>query len=144
LYEAERIKEHAAEIQPYLIEPYDFDRWDLTRAADISTPLLNENKPGEQCWFLRANRHCALHTLALDKGEPVGSIKPYYCLLFPLTLITLDHNVTEIGVDGTAYETCLVESARQGYLFRQFEPELRRLIGDANYHELERRFPETA
>lgn len=142
LYEVARIKEHAADIQPYLIQPYDFDKWDLSRPADIGTPLLNENKPGEQCWFLRANRLCALHTFALEKGMPVASIKPYFCLFFPLTLIDLDINVTEIAVDGKAYDTCLVEGEREGFLFRQFERELRRVIGDANYRELEMRYPD--
>jgi len=142
VYEVDRIKEHANEIQPYLIEPYDFSKWDVSHGADIGTPLLNENKPGEQCWFLRANRYCALHTYALDKEMPVAAIKPYFCLFFPLTLIDLDVNVTEIGVDGKAYDTCLVNSEREGYLFRQFEKELRRVIGDANYWELEQRYPE--
>jgi hypothetical protein len=142
IYEVARIKEHAEEIQPYLIEPYDFEKWDVSHPADIGTPLLNENKPGEQCWFLRSNRLCALHTFALDKEIPVPAIKPYFCLFFPLTLIDLDVNVTEIAVDGKAYETCLVPGEREGYLFRQFERELRRVIGDANYWELEQRYPE--
>ena len=34
------------------------------------------------------------------------------------------------------------QSEREGYLFRQFERELRRVIGDANYCELEQRYPE--
>jgi hypothetical protein len=143
VYEVARIKEHADEIQPYLIEPLDFSTWDVSHAADIGTPVLNEEKPGQQCWFLRENRLCALHSYALDKGMPVPAIKPYFCLFFPLTLIDLDVNVTEIAVDGKAYETCLVESEREGYLFRQFERELRRVIGDANYWELEQRYPES-
>lgn len=142
LYEVARIRAHAHEIQPYLIEPLDYDKWDLSRPADIGTPLLNENKPGEQCWFLRANRLCALHTFALDKGMPVSAIKPYFCRFFPLTLIDLDINVSEIAVDGKAYDTCLVPDERETWLFKQFETELRRVIGDANYLELERRYPD--
>ncbi|MBI4670956.1 MAG: hypothetical protein HY741_04710 [Chloroflexi bacterium] len=142
LYEAARIKAHAHELQPYLVEPFNFDSWALSRAADISTPVLNENKPGEQCWFQRQNRLCALHSLALDKGMPVSSIKPYFCLFFPLTLVDLDINVTEIAVDGKAYDTCLVETEHETYLFRQFETELRRVIGDTNYQELLRRYPD--
>ncbi len=142
MYDVARIKEHADEIQPYLIEPIDFAKWDTSRAADIGTPLLNEGKPGEQCWFLRANRRCALHSYALDKAIPVASIKPYFCIFFPLTLIDLDINVTEIGIDGKAFDTCLVGSECEGYLFRQFEHELRRVIGDANYWELEQRYPQ--
>lgn len=141
IYEVERIKAHADAIQPYLIQPYNFAAWDLSRAADISTPLLNENQPGEQCWFLRANRLCALHTFAVDKGLPVASLKPYFCRFFPLTLMDLDINVTEIGLDGKAYDTCLVPSEHEGWLFKQFETELRRVIGDANYSELEERYP---
>lgn len=142
LYEVARIKAHAQEIQPYLIEPYDFDSWDVSHSADIGTPVWNENKPGEQCWFQRENRLCALHSLALEKGMPVPSIKPFFCLFFPLTLIDLDINVTEISVDGKAYETCLVQSEQETYLFKQFETELRRVIGDANFDELLKRYPD--
>lgn len=142
LYEVDRIKAHADEIQPYLIEAYDFSSWNLARPADASTPLLHENKLGEQCWFLRENRLCALHSYALDNGLPVAAVKPYFCRFFPLTLIDLDINVTEIAVDGKAYDTCLVPSEREGWLFKQFETELRRVIGDANYEELERRYPD--
>jgi Fe-S-cluster containining protein len=142
LYEVARIKEHGEEIQPYLIQPYDFESWNLSRPADIGTPLLNANQPGEQCWFLRGNRMCALHTYALDKGLPIASIKPYFCLFFPLTLIDLDIDVTEIAVDGKAYDTCLVECECETWLFKQFERELRRVIGDANYAELVRRYPD--
>jgi Fe-S-cluster containining protein len=142
LREVERIKAHADELQPYLVEPFDFSTWETAHQADIGTPVLNENKPNEQCWFLRENRLCAIHTFTIDKQLPVASLKPYFCLFFPLTLIDLDINVTEIGVDGKAYETCLRDSEHEGYLFRQFERELRRVIGEANYYELEQRYPE--
>ncbi|MCC7162732.1 MAG: hypothetical protein IT331_09585 [Anaerolineae bacterium] len=140
--QVERIKQYADELQPYFIEPYDFSKWDTSRGADLGTPLLNEDKPGEQCWFLRSNRLCGLHTFALDKGMPVAFLKPFFCLFFPLTLIDLDVNVTEIGVDGKAYETCLVPGEGEGYLFRQFEQELKRIIGEAHYWEMEQRYPE--
>lgn len=142
LYEVARIKAHADEIQPYLIEPYNFQEWDVSHPADIGTPVLYEDKPNMQCWFQRENRLCALHSLALEKGMPVPAIKPYFCLFFPLTLIDLDINVTEIAVDGKAYETCLVPSEQETYLFKEFESELRRVIGDANFEELLRRYPD--
>lgn len=142
--QVEKIKAVADELQPYLIEPYDFSTWDVSHGADIGTPVLNEDKPNSQCWFLRGNRLCAVHTLTIDKGVPVASLKPFFCLFFPLTLIDLDVNVTEIGVDGKSYETCLKPSEHEGYLFRQFERELKRVIGEANYWELEQRYPEEA
>jgi len=142
LYEVARIKAYADQLQAYLVEPYDFDTWEIAHPSDIGTPVLNEEKPNQQCWFQRANRLCALHSLALDKGMPVPAIKPYFCLFFPLTLIDLDINVTEIAVDGKAYETCLVPSDTETYLFKEFEQELRRVIGDANYDELLRRYPD--
>jgi hypothetical protein len=142
LYEVERIRAHADQVQPYLLQPYDFGKWDLCRAADISTPLLYENTPREQCWFLMRDRRCALHAYALDRNMPVPAIKPYFCRFFPLTLIDLDINVTEIAIDGKAYDTCLVQSEQEGWLFKQFEAELRRIIGDANYEELLARYPD--
>jgi hypothetical protein len=142
LPEVARIKEHADALQSYLIEPYDFDSWNLERPADLSTPLLNENKPGEQCWFLRHNRLCAIHSYTLDQGMPVAALKPYFCRFFPLTLIDIDINVSEIAVDGKAYDTCLVPSESETWLYKELEPELRRVIGDANFAELEKRYPD--
>ena len=85
----ERIKEYADELQPYFIEPYDFNSWDTSRGADLGTPLLNENMPGEQCWFLRSNRLCGLHTFALDKGIPAfGSVAPTVAENSPLEGLT--------------------------------------------------------
>ena len=143
VHEVDRIKEHADEIQPYLIEPYDFDTWDISHAADIGTPLLNENKPGRAMLVFARRTACALCTrLHWTRECRSLAIKPFFCLFFPLTLIDLDVNVTEIGVDGKAYETCLVPGESEGYLFRQFEQELKRVIGEAHYWELEQRYPE--
>ncbi len=141
LYDAHRILARRDEIQPYLEQPLDFDAWDLSRAADISTPVRNEGTPQQQCWFLDKNKCCVLHKLAIDKQIPVSSIKPYFCLMFPLTLTDIDINVNEIAIDGKAYTTCLVPCSEETYLYTQFESDLRRILGDEGFAELERRFP---
>ncbi len=140
LYDAQNVIQHAEEIQPYLVEPYDFSQWDISHPAFISTPVLNEGAPHQHCWFFTRGQRCALHSLALEKNLPVRSIKPFFCLLFPLTLVDIDVNVTELAVDTKAYETCLVEGIEQTYLYQQFEPDLRRVLGDAGYEELTRLF----
>ncbi len=58
-----------------------------------------------------------MHTLTIEKGVLVVSLKPFFCLFFSLTLIDIDVNVTEIGVDGKSYETCLKPTDNEGYLF---------------------------
>ncbi len=141
LYDARRIVAHADEIQPYLIKPLNFKEWDLSTHACIETPLLDEGTPHEQCWFLTCERHCAIHSMALDKNIPLQDIKPYFCLMFPLTLIDIDINVTEIAVDPKAYKTCLVESETETWLYEQFEPELRKILGDEGCAELQRLCP---
>ncbi len=144
VHDAQRILDRRDEIQPYLVKPFDFDSWNLSRPANISTPVRDEDKPTQQCWFLTRDKCCALHALALDKNIPVSSIKPYFCQMFPLTLVDIDVNVTEIAVDNKAYLTCLVDGEEESYLYEQFEAELRRVIGDAAYAEMERRFPRGA
>lgn len=137
LYDAQRIVAKGDELNPYLMEPFDFAQWDLSRPAYLSTPVYQPDTPREQCWFLMRNRLCAIHAYALERKIPVKDIKPYFCLMFPLTLTDLDINVTEIGVDIKAYDTCLVESEQETWLFEQFEPDLKRIIGDAGYAELQ-------
>ncbi|MGB8644212.1 MAG: hypothetical protein WCF84_03185 [Anaerolineae bacterium] len=141
IHDARRVIKHREEIQPYLVEPFDFDSWDVSRPANICTPVRAEGTPHQQCWFLTQDKCCSLHTLAIDKGVPVPSIKPYFCLMFPLTLMDIDINVNEIAVDNKAYSTCLVEGSRETYLYQQFETELKQYIGAEAYAEIERRFP---
>lgn len=142
VYEAERIQKRAEEIQPRLVEPFDFQSWDLSRPAYLGTPLLYEDTPRQQCWFFTRERRCALHSLALEKGFPVSAIKPYFCSFFPLTLLDIQVNETEIALDAKAYETCLRETDGESWMYLQFENELRHVIGDENFEELRRRFPD--
>ncbi len=141
IHDARRILARRDEIQPYLIEPLDFDSWDLSRPANIATPVRAEGTSEQQCWFLNQDKCCVLHALAIEKGIPVPSIKPYFCLMFPLTLIDIDINVNEIAIDNKAYSTCLTEGDHESYLYQQFETELRHYVGDEVYAEIERRFP---
>lgn len=136
LYDAQRIVAHGAELQAYLEDPYDFAQWDFSRPSFITTPVHSPNTPNEHCWFLLRNRHCAIHTYALDRNLPIKDIKPYFCRLFPLTLVDLDVNLTEIALDPKAYDTCLVASEREHWLYEQFETELRQFIGEECYNEL--------
>lgn len=141
LYDAQQVLDHREEIQPYLIKPLDFDSWDISRTAFITTPVFDEGGPHQRCWFFTKGQRCALHSLAVDKNLPLRSIKPFFCVLFPLTLVDLDFNVTEITVDAKAYKTCLVEGNEEGWLYVQFEPELRRILGEDGYAELTRKYP---
>ena len=141
LYDAQQIIERGNEVQPYLIEPLDFEHWDISHPAFITTPVLNEGSAEQRCWFFTKGRLCALHSLAVDNNLPLRSIKPFFCLLFPLTLVDIDINVTEIMLDTKAYKTCLVEGDKESWLYTQFEPEFRRILGDSGYSELERMFP---
>jgi Fe-S-cluster containining protein len=142
LYEARRIIEHADEIQPYLQQPLDFQAWDLSRPAYLYTALVDKGTPHQRCWFLTQERRCAIHSFALDQNLALNSIKPFFCMLFPLTLVDIDINVTEIALDAKAYETCLVEGEKETWLYTQFESDLRRVLGDEVYAEMQRLFPE--
>ncbi|MCL4393762.1 MAG: hypothetical protein M1482_02945 [Chloroflexi bacterium] len=140
LYEAHHIKQHAQEIQPYLEQPLDFDAWDLSRPAFLYTPVIEADTPQQRCWFFTRDRRCALHALALDKKIPLSSVKPFFCSLFPLTLVDIDINLTEIAIDAKAYDTCLTTQENESWLYEQFEPDLRRILGEG-YSELQRQFP---
>jgi Fe-S-cluster containining protein len=136
LYDAQRIVKLADQLQPYFAEPFDFSSWDLSRPSYIGTPVYKPDTQDEGCWFLTRNKLCSIHSYALEHGIKVEDVKPYFCRMFPLTLVDIDINVTEIGVDIKAYDTCMVASDEEHYIFEQFETELRRVIGDEGYAQL--------
>jgi len=138
IHDARRIIALGDAIQPYLVEPYDFSQWNISRPGYISTPVRHPYAPDEQCWFLMNNKLCAIHSYALDQGSAVESVKPYFCLMFPLTLVDIDINVNEIAVDPKAYDTCLVEAEQEKPMYEILESDLRRVIGDQWYEELKR------
>ena len=140
-YGARRIISIGDALQPYLVQPYDFTKWDSTRSSFMDTPVLHRNTPHEQCWFLMRNRHCAIHKYALDHGIPVEDVKPYFCRLFPLSLIDIEINIMELTIDPKAYDTCLIAADEETWVYELFESDLRGAIGDQWYEELKRRYP---
>lgn len=138
-YDARRIVAVGDALQPYLAEPYDFAQWDFTRSSFMETPVLHRNTSHEQCWFLMRNRHCAVHKYALDRGIPVQDLKPYFCRLFPLSLVDIEINVMELTIDPKAFNTCLVEADEETWVYELLESDLRAAIGDEWYEELKRR-----
>jgi hypothetical protein len=92
---------------------------------------------GTSCVFLRDDFKCALQVAGeAISGDP-WKLKPFYCILHPMDLdeegrITLDE--TSLLQEEAA--SCLVPSREEFPLTQIFEPELRRLLGDAEYLRL--------
>ena len=95
---------------------------------------------GTTCVFLRPeDRYCALQTASIASGDPPWSLKPFYCILHPLTLeddhLQLDDS-NEIYHEGGH---CQRPQDRETPLFVTFRAELEHVLGEDGYADLLRR-----
>jgi hypothetical protein len=99
-----------------------------------------EHYGGTACIFLRSDHKCALQVAADENGLHPWRFKPYYCLLHPLDVdddgrITVDETSLLVSEEGS----CLRPSDKPIPLIETFEDELRYLLGDKAYAELQKR-----
>jgi hypothetical protein len=93
---------------------------------------------GTACIFLRKDHLCALQVASIAEGLHPWHFKPFYCVLHPLDLdeqgrITLDQTELMLDEEGS----CLRPSAQLIPLLETFEPELRYLLGQKKYEQLQ-------
>ena len=121
--ERDRILDHADALEAivgvprarWFVEPVVRDA-DFPGGAATRTAVVNHS-----CVFLRRDaRGCALHALALDRGEDYHAIKPMVSSLFPLTFgegvlfcseELKDGSLVCAGEGPTAYEMARAELA---------------------------------
>jgi hypothetical protein len=92
LGEKERILAHAELIKSYM-EPqqeHDTAKWfDNEEVDDIDFPsgkAVGTQTNARGCIFLKANGHCVIQTAGAESGMGKFSLKPFFCIAFPVVL----------------------------------------------------------
>jgi hypothetical protein len=150
--EMEDILAHAAMIAPFMPpgteNPADWfasyqdnDEFSPSKlVVHTAVETQPEHYGGTACIFLRSDHKCALQVAAVENGLHRWRFKPYYCLLHPLDVdddgrITVDETSLLVSEEGS----CLRPSDKPIPLIETFEEELRYLLGDKAYAELQKR-----
>lgn len=151
LREKDRILENADKIKPLLPpDRRDEANWfdgerdshlDFPSGWGEGTAVVDDptHPAGETCVFLRPDdRRCALQSAAIANGEGPWGLKPFFCVLHPLTteggLLRLDDG-NEIYNEGGHCQRANVEAAP---LYVTFRTELEFVLGQDGYQELAR------
>jgi len=94
---------------------------------------------GQACLFLRPDRRCALQAAGLAAGEHPWRFKPFYCALHPLVYVdkrlVLSED-SEIYLEGGSCSR--PHEAAPIALYKLFDVELKLVLGEDGYAELER------
>lgn len=148
--EASRITQHADLIKPFLPEDRrdEYLWFDGVVEADEEYPtgwgmgtrvVPDPTHPaGQTCVFLRPqDRRCAIQAASIAQGRHKWELKPFYCWLHPLTTngdwVGLDDD-NEIYLEGGSCQRDCPGVLTP--LYRLFEEELRRVLGDQGFEEL--------
>ncbi len=151
LGQKETILANAARIKPFLPpDRREEKQWfDGEREAHVDYPsgwgegttVVDDptHPAGVTCIFLRPeDRYCALQMTSIACGEDPWSLKPFYCILHPLTiegdLILLD-DANFIYEEGGH---CQREHRESVPLYVTFRAELTLVLGEDGYEELKR------
>lgn len=150
LGEKEKILANAERIKPFLpADRHDESKWfdgevepdsDYPSGWGEGTTVIDDatHPAGTTCIFLRPeDRYCAIQSASMAGGEHPWSLKPYYCVLHPLTieddLIQLDDTNT-IYIEGGH---CQRPHTTGTPLFETFKSELVFALGEDGYDSLQ-------
>jgi hypothetical protein len=149
LDEKDRILENADSIKPVLPpDRRDVSKWfdgerdchlDFPSGWGEGTSVVEDptHPAGETCIFLRPeDRRCAIQSSSLANGENPWRLKPFFCILHPLTtdegLLTLDDD-NEIYIEGGH---CQRPNGVETPLYVTFKAELEFALGQDGYQAL--------
>ncbi len=150
--EAEDILAHAEVIQPHLPpERRDPALWfDGSSQPERDHPaggtltatnvIKDSTHPtGHNCIFLLPDRKCALQVASIAAGEHPWRYKPFYCASHPVTftrqVVTLDDK-NPLYIKGGSCHRPTADGATVP-VYKLFEPEVRLLLGDEGYAQLD-------
>lgn len=130
------LKEQIAEVMDES-QITDWGAWFEKEQADEDFPsgvCAGTEVYNNKCVFLDRNGYCSLQVLAMQHGKPPWSYKPYYCVLFPLTVV--DGVLTFDDHHSGRMHHCGVRENFTHTLFEACESELRYALGDEGYRRL--------
>ena len=92
------------------------------------------------CMFMGETERCILHSISDDYFGDSTYVKPFYCNIFPLTIVnrvvSLAYPVIIGKPDFDVMKECFVSIEEPQMLFYEFQKELRFVLGDEAFNEL--------
>lgn len=140
-YEHDLIMKHKDEIIEIMDDSQtkDVSKWfeppeedeDFESGIAVGTELYNG-----KCVFLDKQGFCSLQKLAMNKGEDKWKYKPLYCILFPLVIYEDTITIDDEHLARMHY--CNKEENQSSTIFDTCNNELRHLLGEEGFNELEK------
>ncbi len=151
LREKEKILANAEKIKPFLpptrrdesiwFDGVQEDGAEYPSGRGEGTTVVNDptHPIGTTCIFLRpSDRYCALQAANTAHGEDPWDLKPFYCILYPLTV---DEDLLQLDDANELYQEgghCQRDCAEPVPLHITFQAELEYVLGQEGYAELAR------
>lgn len=145
--EREKIFDNAGMIQKYL-EPSQEnspDKWfEKEEHADLDFPsgmAVGTNAGEKGCVFLDSRGLCVLQKTAIGEGMHPYSLKPFYCIAFPIVISEHVLTIDEMEVESRP-NCCSVSPAGAKNIIEICSTELEFMLGNEGLEELKRLFGE--
>ena len=147
LAHASRVMEEAELIKPHLpADRQNVDDWfdggvkedsDFPTGTKVGTQIIPDatNPAGTRCVFLRPDQRCALQVASVAAGRHPWDLKPFYCCLYPVTLLNdgleLDEENDIYGLGGSCQRPGPAVA-----LYKLLKEEMVLALGQAGYDQL--------
>ncbi len=133
LKEKDLIKKYMDETQNKNHEEWFAEYWkdpDFPSGAAVGTTVYKKN-----CVFLNKEGRCVIQVAATQEGRDRWDIKPFYCVLFPVSVaentLTFDEHMEEEGTS-----CCNVFPEYQTPMFEACKDELVYAVGEEGYQQM--------
>jgi hypothetical protein len=138
--ERDQILSCADVVEKYLDETQTKDRmkWfdnseeedsDFPSGKCVSTEVYNE-----KCVFLNQKGQCVLQVAEIEEKMPTLSLKPYYCILFPIVKVNGVYQYDDLCFGESA--CCTASRMRDEKMVEVCSNELRHALGASKYDEV--------
>ncbi len=136
----DNILSHAGMVEKYLDETQtkDRNRWfdnseeedsDFPSGKCVSTEVYNN-----KCVFLDKKGRCVLQVAEMEEGLPRFSLKPYYCILFPI--VKVDGVFEYDDFCSGESDCCTASKESAGKMIEVCSIELQHAFGTPKYNEI--------
>jgi hypothetical protein len=118
------------------------DDTDFPSGKAIGTEVYETPKGNTQCVFKDSNGFCTIQLASVKAGKHKWSIKPKYCIMYPITVV--DNTITYDDSHSENLDYCGLHHPENftQTVFEAMHEEIKYIFGDDMYNFLEKHFRE--